>query len=176
MTTVDEALGLRILAARDDRQAAMDRWLGRGATLITASLAIPGPEKSPPGAAALFAWIIAELPRAVPGARRLSATWDALGPFDLWEVAGAAADVKRRCLELEHAVPAARLVDLDVYTPEGIPVDRAALALPPRPCLCCPAPARACIRAGAHPGAELAARAHGLLAAFDPGAAGGLPR
>jgi holo-ACP synthase CitX len=144
----------------------MDRWLGTGVTLVTASLAIPGTEKAPAGAAELMAWAVEALARGVPDARRLGATWDALGPFELWSAAGDAALVKRRCVALEAATPAARLIDLDVYSPEGTPVDRAALDLPARACLCCAEPARDCIRAGRHPGAEVVARALDLLAGF----------
>jgi holo-ACP synthase CitX len=157
-----------VLAARDARQAAMDRWLGTGLTVVTASLAVPGAEKTPPGAVALLAWAVAALAREVPGARRLGASWDALGPFELWTAGGAAAEVKRRCVAVERAAPAARLVDLDVYSPEGTPVDRAALDLPARACLCCAEPARDCIRAGRHPAGEVVAAARRLLAGFRP--------
>jgi holo-ACP synthase CitX len=152
------------LAARDARQAAIERWLGTGVTLVTASLAVPGVDKTPEGAALLMAWAVERLERTVPGARRLGATWDALGPFELWAAPCDAADVKRRCVALEEAAPAARLVDLDVYSPEGTPVDRAALDLPARTCLCCAEPARDCIRAGRHPAAEVVGRALELLA------------
>jgi holo-ACP synthase CitX len=156
------------LAARDARQAAMDRWLGTGVTLVTASLAVPGVDKAPEGAALLMAWAVERLERTVPGARRLGATWDALGPFELWSAPGAAAEVKRRCIAVEGAAPAARLVDLDVYSPEGTQVDRASLALPARACLCCADPARDCIRAGRHRPEDVVARAHRLLADFRP--------
>jgi holo-ACP synthase len=144
----------------------MDRWLGSGVTLVTASLAVPGVDKAPAGAASLMAWAVEALARAVPGARRLGATWDALGPFELWSAPGDAAEVKRRCVALEAAAPEARLVDLDVYSQEGTPVDRAALDLPARACLCCAEPARDCIRSGRHPGAEVVGRALTLLAGF----------
>jgi holo-ACP synthase CitX len=156
------------LAARDARQAALDRWLGTGVTLVTASLAVPGEDKAPAGAAQLMAWAVGALARELPGARRLGATWDALGPFELWSAPGDAAEVKGRCIAVESAAPAARLVDLDVYSPEGTPVDRAALALPARACLCCAEPARDCIRAGRHPGHEVVGRALALLAGFRP--------
>jgi holo-ACP synthase CitX len=146
----------------------MDRWLGTGLVLVTASLAVPGVEKAPPGAAALMAWAVAALAREVPGARRLGATWDALGPFELWTAGGDAAEVKRRCVAVEGAAPAARLVDLDVYSPEGTPVDRASLDLPARACLCCAEPARDCIRARRHPPGDVVASALRLLAGVGP--------
>jgi holo-ACP synthase len=142
----------------------MDRWLGAGATVIAASLAIPGARKAPGGAGALLEWAVREATRGLPGARRVYATTDFLGPFDVWCTKEDAAAVKRRCVAVEGATPAARLVDLDVYSPEGTPVDRASLDLPARRCLCCDEPARDCIRAGRHAPADVVASALRLLA------------
>jgi holo-ACP synthase CitX len=153
-----------VLAARDARQATMDRWLGAGSTVVAASLAIPGSCKAPAGAGALFEWAVAEATRDLPGARRVDATTDALGPFELWCTTADAVAAKRRCVAVEAANPAARLVDLDVYSPEGTPVDRASLDLPARRCLCCDEPARDCIRAGRHAPADVVASALRLLA------------
>jgi triphosphoribosyl-dephospho-CoA synthase len=72
---------------------------------------------------------------------------------------------KTRCLAIEVSRPAARLVDLDVYSPEGASIDRATLHLPARACLCCEEPARDCIRLGRHGLHALEARARALLAA-----------
>jgi len=162
------ASGSELLAARDARQALLDRHLAApGRTVVALSLAIPGEEKVPAGAAALFDWACAEALAALPGARPLGRTDDALGPFALLAVpAGSATpdEVKRRCVALETARPAARLLDLDVHVPGGGALDRAALALPARACLCCDAPARECIRAGRHGFAALVSRARELLA------------
>jgi holo-ACP synthase CitX len=154
------------LRSRDERQAAMDRWLGAGEVVIAASLAVPGPHKLLPGATALFRWAVTELGHAAPRARRVHRAADALGPFVLWCTPDAAVAVKRGCVRLEAAVPAARLVDLDVYSPEGTPVDRASLDLPARTCLCCGEPAKDCIRARRHRADELVAAAQRLLAGF----------
>ncbi len=160
------ASGPELLAARDRRQELLERRAAEGwRPLIALSLAIPGAEKTPPGAAALFAWAERELSRALPGQRLLHRSEDALGPFAVFAAPGEPPAVKARCVALEEARPAARLLDLDVYAPGLVAVDRAALGLPPRACLCCGEPARACIRAGRHPFAELAARARALLQA-----------
>lgn len=153
-----------LLAARDARQALLDRHLGAGRTLLALSLAVPGPLKTPPGADALFAWGACEVIRTFPGASNLLGVGDALGWLALWEVPEAAAEVKARCVAIETSRPAARLLDLDVYSPEGASVDRSALRLAPRPCLCCPEPARECIRAGRHGMDEVVAWALALLA------------
>ena len=75
--------------------------------------------------------------------------------------------VKERCLVIETDSPAARLIDLDVYLPDGKTIDRTSLHLPPRACLVCEAPARECIRLGRHPWTELVSRAHALLLDFN---------
>lgn len=154
------------LAARDARQAELDRWLGAGAAVLAASLAIPGARKAPSGAGALLRWAVAETTRGLSDARRVYATTDVLGPFELWCSNEDAAGLKHRCIAVEGAIPAARLVDLDVYSPEGTPVDRASLALPARRCLCCDQPARDCIRAGRHPQGDVVSTALRLLADF----------
>jgi triphosphoribosyl-dephospho-CoA synthase len=64
---------------------------------------------------------------------------------------------------LEARDPAGRLLDLDVYRPDGTQVDRAQLGLPQRACLLCAEPARECIRAQRHSLAELQARVDTLL-------------
>jgi holo-ACP synthase len=151
------------LAARDARQAELDRHLAAGGTVVAVSLAIPGEEKAPPGAAALFAWAVAELARGLPGLRPLHTGDDALGPFAIFATEVDAAEAKRRCVAIEASRPAARLVDVDVYSPAGEPVDRASLGLPPRPCLCCPEPARECIALRRHGFPELVAEARRLL-------------
>ena len=153
-----------ILASRDARQAVLDRHRGAGRTLVALSLAVPGVAKAPPGAGSLFAWGAREIARAFPGAERLDTRVDALGPFALWSTPTWPDAAKARCVALEASRPAARLLDLDVYSPEGAPVDRASLLLLPRPCLCCDQPARECILLGAHGFPELAARARELLA------------
>lgn len=152
-----------LLASRDARQAALDRHRGAGRTLVALSLAVPGAAKAPPGAGKLFAWAVREIGRAFPGAERLDTRIDALGPFALWSTPTWPDAAKARCVALEASRPAARLLDLDVYSPEGAPVDRASLLLLPRPCLCCDQPARDCMRLGAHGFPELAARARELL-------------
>jgi holo-ACP synthase len=155
-----------LLAARDARQEAMDRWLGSGETLIAVSLAIPGARKSPPGSAELFAWAVTSLRMALPRARGVEATADALGPHELWCTPDDARAVKRCCVAIEAAMPAARLVDLDVYSTEGLARDRTSLHLAPRRCLCCDEAAADCVRTGRHPTPEIVARALWLLEGF----------
>lgn len=168
-----------LLAARDARAALIEEWSARPAgddaprpprVLVFASLAIPGPDKSPPGAgvalasgvealrAACAAWPSGELDRGL----------DALGPWAAYHVDAGPEAVKARTVALEAALPWGRLLDLDVYRAGGAPLDRAALGLPQRACLVCDEPARECIRAGRHAAGELAARVAALLAPLAP--------
>ena len=173
----DRAAGLRagLLAARDARQALLDRHVAAGhAAVVAVSLNTPGPEKAPPGGAALFRLALLRLDRALAAhrPRLLHRGDDALGPFALLAVELAPAAAKGACLALEAALPAGRLLDLDVHGPGGVPLGRAELGLPPRPCLVCDAPARECIRLGRHPAEAVAARVRALLSSL-PGSPGG---
>jgi triphosphoribosyl-dephospho-CoA synthase len=163
-STPFDASRRRLLAARDARQAELDaRLRADGPVLVAVSLGLPGADKAPPGSAALFDWASEELARAFRSARLLHRAEDALGPFAIWGVGEPASRVKERCVAIETSHRAARLLDLDVHAPGSVPVDRAALKLPGRPCLCCPEPARECIRASRHDPAALASRASELL-------------
>jgi holo-ACP synthase len=153
------------LLARDARQALLDAHRApAGSALVAVTLNVPGPDREPPGALALQAWALARLVAAFPSAHPVHSGGDALGPFALLLVPGEPLEVKRRCVAVEAAAPAARLVDLDVYGPDGAQAGRAALGLPPRPCLLCEAPAVECIRLGRHPLPAVLARVHAHLA------------
>jgi holo-ACP synthase CitX len=164
-STPSEESRRSLLAARDARQARIEEALRQARSAVVAlSLAIPGERKVPPGAAALFGWAAERVAEAWPDARVLHAGSDALGPFALWDLTAPPREAKLRCASIEGSRPAARLVDLDVHSPEGACLDRAALGLPPRPCLCCDAAARECILLRRHQHLELVGRALQLLA------------
>jgi holo-ACP synthase len=155
------------LQARDARQALLDAHRpAAAASLVALSLNVPGPDREPPGALDLFGWAQARLAAAFPGARGIHQGRDALGPFALVAIDGDPAGVKLGCVAIEAAVPAARLLDLDVYRADGQPVGRGALGRPPRPCLLCQAAAVECIRLGRHPPAAVLERVHALLASL----------
>jgi holo-ACP synthase CitX len=156
-----------LLAARDRRHAALQQALSQGwrATLFL-SLAVPGPDKTPAGAAGLFAWARREAEAACGNLAGSREGQDRLGPFAILGSGMEPEPLKQICVGLEAIAPFARLIDADVYDPQGAAVDRAALGLPPRCCLVCTAPARECIRLGRHDGAELSRRVHELLAPF----------
>lgn len=162
-----DRLRAELLLAREAREAWIAAFLReRCATVIAVSLAIPGPVKSPPGSLALFRWALQRLRvLRAPGAPHREHR-DALGPFALMAVDRDAMQVKTHCIALEEGPPAARLLDLDVYTGEGTRIGRRDLDLPPRPCLLCTRPAAACIRLGHHPAERVAHNATIRLSAF----------
>lgn len=156
-----------LLLSRDKRQDALTRALGAGhPALLFVSLNIPGWDKTPPGAEAFFSWMSGRIAAEFPGAIRLASSFDALGPCLILGLEGEASAVKRRCVALESAHPSSRLIDLDVYTPDGAQIDRASLDLIARSCLVCARQALDCIRARRHGYDEIIARAHALLAPF----------
>lgn len=167
-----------VLSARDAREftrtEALARALARGAgALIWMSVNVPGPDKRPPGIDRLFASAVEAVTARVPGAALEAEGLDVLGPYRAFSVrvrAGASAvNLKRAMADLERALPAGRLLDLDVYGRRGEPLDRPSLGLPPRACLVCDAPARECIRTGRHTREELAAAVASLLTPLAAG-------
>ncbi|WP_170285869.1 citrate lyase holo-[acyl-carrier protein] synthase [Propionivibrio limicola] len=162
-----EKFALNILEARDGRQDALARALSQGRpAILFLSLNIPGQEKTPPGSEALFFWMLEELNNEFSGLVVLENVHDALGPYAVMSLDLDPYDVKRRCIAAETKYPFARLIDLDVYSPEGVQIDRGRLGLPRRPCLVCSRPAVECIRLKRHSYEEVVAKVHELLARF----------
>ena len=144
------ALRISLLAARDQRQALLDRLFPAPfPTVLMLSLNLPGEQKTGERAERLFAWGERELGSALPVvlARR---GCDALGPYALYRLPLDPAEAKRLAMGVESGHPAGRLLDLDIYDATGRALDRAALGFPPRACLLCGEAALACIRAGRH--------------------------
>ena len=157
-----------LLATRDTRQSALDRFYNEGhwPTLVTLCLNIPGRDKNPEGSAGL--WQVAcdrLIPCLSPG-QVLLETSDLLGP---WLIAGCrvpAVTTKRWSLEIEMEFPAGRLLDIDVYGFTGKPLDRSSLGIAQRSCLLCSGSARDCMRLGRHRPSELRDRVNELLRPF----------
>lgn len=157
------------LATRDERQQKLQRAFQRAAldaapTVIAISTNVPGYPKHLLGLSRLAREALATL-RLCPGFQTLHAGPDALGPFYLALCDLAPQEAKRWAVDLEQETPSARLLDLDVYSSQGIQVGRAELGLPPRSCLLCGEPAGECMRLLRHSQAELRARAAELLGA-----------
>ena len=155
------------MAARDSRQELLDKQFTDGCpATIFLSLNIPGENKNPAGAEALFAWALDRMKATFSGLITLADGVDPLGPYALLAHSQETRLVKLRCIALETSHPAARLIDLDVYDSHGVQLGRSALSLPPRPCFICHHPAVDCIRLGRHSLEEVVGRALHLLTGF----------
>lgn len=165
--TLSDKSASSFLDARDARQDALAQTLsaGHSATLFL-SLNIPGAEKSPPGSEAIFLWALGEFRTRFSGLAVTVHTRDALGPYAIIGLDSKPVAVKMCCIELEASHPAARLIDLDVYSASGMQISRSALDLPRRACLLCDQPAVECMRGKRHSFNEVIAKAHELLAPF----------
>lgn len=64
-------------------------------------------------------------------------------------------EAKRITTELEDTHPLGRLFDLDVFHPDGTPMNRNEVGRQPRQCLLCDNEARYCMRAHSHTTAQL---------------------
>jgi len=163
----DPELRADLLAARDARAERLRAALARNpGSVLMISANVPGPDKFRPGLARLLQDALDALQAAV-GLEVLPVPRDRAGPFRLAVSAAAPEAAKRAALALENG-PSGRLLDLDVYAPDGVQVDRALLGLPPRPCLVCARPAGECIRLGRHAPEELRGRVDALLRPWLP--------
>ena len=77
-----------------------------------------------------------------------------------------AKELKRICCEIEETHPLGRLMDIDVLGPDGIPIGRDEIGLPPRKCLLCDRDARICMRERAHDYNELNDRIIQIIDAY----------
>ncbi len=153
-----------LLAARDAREALLGSLREfAGTPLIFLSTAIPGVEKSPPGSDALFLWGRRQLGLRLPHCRHLVTRIDRLGWCAVFAVEGTPAEVKRTCMTIEDSHTSARLLDLDVYTANGVQLGRTQIGAPVRRCLLCDQPASDCIRLRRHSIQALQAHVNDLL-------------
>lgn len=156
-----------LLAAREAREALVSEVLvATAAPLVLVSTAMPGPCKTPPGSAALFAWGVGQLREWLDGCRTLADGEDVLGPYALIAAAVDPYRLKAASLAIEAAIPAARLLDLDVYATTGARIGRAEQGEPARRCLLCAEPASDCIRLNRHSLEHLLDHVGHLLAPF----------
>ena len=161
-------LRTELLDAREARDEVLQVELkAASGCVVFASVAIPGADKTPQGISELFQWMNTAICKALgPIERQITIVRDGLGPCTLFTVAHTPEQTKRSCIRLEELIPAARLIDLDVYAPDGHQLGRAALNLPPRSCLVCTDSATSCIRLNRHDRSSLDERVSQLLKHF----------
>lgn len=144
-----------VLAARDLRYAAQQALLvGGAASLVSFSVLTPGGVKRSPFLDEIFQTgraclkqMLAERQIVISAEQHL----DLKGGESLLLAVGCAADaLKPLMIELEHQHPLGRLWDIDIIGGDGKPLSRSRFGLPPRTCLCCGEPAKACARSRRH--------------------------
>lgn len=157
----------QLLESRDRRAAHQKDLLGRcpGKSLLCMTVQLPGSEKRNELSLQIAAAGVAAIREAFgPSYEELLDLETGYEAFFL--VPMPAQEAKRRCCTLEEIHPLGRLMDIDVLGPDGIPIERAALGLPPRSCLLCGRPARVCMRAKNHSQAELLAEIRRRIADY----------
>jgi len=150
------------LAARDARHAQILAACGqaratRGGAVVVASGNVPGPDKNRPGLESLVQRGLAALEAAGVHLTVAVAGTDLLGPYRILLAAEPAAAIKPLAVALERDLPGGRVLDLDILTPNGDPVDRGSLGLELRCCYVCDRPARECLLLARHTLQELLA-------------------
>lgn len=154
----------QMLRAREERTARQQALLEQyRSPLVSFVMNIAGPVKDSPlirqgfalGEKLLFQQLLRENVPCVYQEKVNAPT----GPEGLYVVKASAAQVKVLAEELEEGFPLGRLWDMDVLSPQGIKLERAA----PRRCLLCGQPAQVCARSRFHSLEELQNRTRQLL-------------
>lgn len=162
-----------MLNAREARAAAIAATAaeaGESGSVVSITLAIPGPVKTSVVLRALFQHFYDEahalLADSMVGEEHLVLD-AATGPEVQFAVSKPAPEVKRELVTLEEENKLGRLVDLDVLSGGNAPVgiSRTELGLPQRKCLICDKPSKECGRARAHSVAEMQQAVAEILAA-----------
>lgn len=170
-STACAALRSELLKTRDERQTMLERAFARARAkdalaVGSVSLNIPGPDKHLAGTHDLYRHAVREIGTAL-SATIEAETRDALGPFALLLVENCSTvDVKNIAMRWEESASWNRLVDIDVYEPNGRQIDRVFMGCKPRRCLACDQSARECIRIGRHASQEIIERVSEALRAF----------
>jgi holo-ACP synthase len=156
-------------AARDARHeetlaACAQARAAQAGAVVVAGGNLPGPDKNRPGLEPLLRRGLAALDAAGVHLAPAFAATDLLGPYRILIAAEPASAIKPLAVAVERDLPGGRLLDLDVLTPDGDPVDRGSLGLEPRCCYVCDRPAHECLRLARHTLPELLAAVDAHLA------------
>ena len=161
-----EQFRIKLLEVREQREKHLQDAFGHNLpSVIMLTLNIPGTEKTPDGAETLFHW----------GKQQLEKTLSTVICFEYRDNAGWFAvlscseppeSVKRGTIEIETSIPAARLLDIDVYNQEHRQLSRTMLGLLQRRCLICHRAAVECIRNKNHASTEIQNAVMRILAQF----------
>ena len=151
----------QLLLSRDTRVAFQREWLGKhpGCTLVSLTVQLPGPEKRNDVSLAIGRAGREALEGRFPGCfvceKDLETGYEAY-----FSVPATPLDVKRITCEVEESHPLGRLMDMDVFGQDGIPVSRQEVGEEPRRCLLCEREVRLCMRSQTHSREELLREIH----------------
>ena len=157
----------QLLQARDDRRDLQLRLIreNAGKTLIVLTINIPGSEKRTPESLIIGQEGVKVLKETFNTAtaitRDLPTGFEA---FLLTDVSGREAKKLTVGIESEH--PLGRLMDIDVFDPDGSPISRIGIGKDARSCLICGRDARICMRTFAHPLPELHNKIRSIVNGF----------
>jgi len=152
----DAITGYDVLDAREARALRQSQWLDRhdDCCLVSMTLNIAGPVKRTPliedGFRAGLALVDDTLSNLALPVLRGEEWLPNTGCEAFRLVQGDPAEVKRAMVGVEQSCPFGRLLDIDVLSPDGIPLSRTHLGLPGRRCLVCGDAAQVCGRSQRH--------------------------
>lgn len=164
----DNELLHSILDAREERwQRRLHLAEQYGQALVTVTLCLPHSCRTHPDYTDLFPNLcgqVRELLRCGGAVSPEPTFMDGNdGPACFFPVEGDTAKVKRLCVQAEEQLPGGRMLDVDVMSPDGDPIGRGELGLPPRRCFVCEQPAAGCVSRRLHHPEEVLQRAGELL-------------
>ena len=162
-----EKLRFELLAAREQRDRhRLTIAAETPQTLLQIGLNLPGADKSAARGKDLLRWALRQLQQRLPAAELLSQGEDQLGCWAIMTSQLPATTAKQRAVAVESLLPAARLLDIDVYSAQGRAVGRKQLGYPARQCFLCAQAAVDCMRLQRHTISELKERVDELFATF----------
>ena len=158
-----------LLKSRDERSVRQKELLASfpGCSLVCLTVMFPGAVKRPRDSLIVGGAGIAALLDRLSEQLKHSEIRDLATGYEAYFVVPASAvELKKICCEIEESHPLGRLMDMDAIGPDGIPLERSELGLPPRKCLLCGRDARICMREKAHDYKELNEKIKHIIDAY----------
>jgi holo-ACP synthase / triphosphoribosyl-dephospho-CoA synthase len=155
----------QLLAAKEERQERRNKLRKLyGTAVASITLNIPGPVKDSPLLRQLCDYA-AEALQAVLEIAAMERINPATGPVAILAIRAAAARIKEIAIGIEEEEAFSRLLDIDVFDPDGHQLSRQDCGSH-RFCLLCERPAVVCIRENSHSADEIQTAVQSLLTQF----------
>ncbi|MBO4412295.1 MAG: citrate lyase holo-[acyl-carrier protein] synthase, partial [Lachnospiraceae bacterium] len=158
-----------ILNAREERAKRQKLWLDETRVpLVSCTMNTAGAVKDSVLIRETFSALTDDLEKALAGLPILKEEllFYPTGPECLFAVDADPMELKRRCIAVEEATPAGRLLDADVMDRNGRSISRTLLGKPERSCLVCGKPGRACAAGQVHPIEEVRSASERRMKAY----------